>query len=340
MTTIAIWAAAGPIVGGGHATRMIALAKALAQRDVRVMLFVASAAHALIADRVAGTPGITVMPIDGVESLRRSAELRGCSWLVIDDYAVEAGLESALREAGCRILAVDDLANRAHRCDALVDTMPYRRANAYAGLVPEAAALWIGLDYAMIGPELCALREASLARRRQADGRHCLLATFGLSRTSPGPALTLEALRYCDARLDATVLAADIPAAEELERKAEAIGVEATIRTPLTDPGPAFADADLVVGTPGVTTLELCALGVPMILLVTDPRQSELADAMVQRGAALRFDAGPLAAAPMGSAIATLMNSPRRLVKMSAAGAAAVDCGGARRVAELMLERV
>lgn len=46
-------------------------------------------------------------------------------WLVVDHYALDARWESALRGMVRRILVIDDLADRVHDCDVLLDQNLY-----------------------------------------------------------------------------------------------------------------------------------------------------------------------------------------------------------------------
>ncbi|MDA0786861.1 MAG: UDP-2,4-diacetamido-2,4,6-trideoxy-beta-L-altropyranose hydrolase, partial [Proteobacteria bacterium] len=99
------------------------------------------------------------------------------------------------------------------------------------------------------------------------------------------------------------------------------------------DPSALFAAADLVIGTPGVTTLELCVLGVPMILLVLRDIQTELGEALTGRGCARVFTLDSGAADAIARALGELAQ-PGVLGAMSAAAAATTDGRGAVRIAE------
>ena len=61
---------------------------------------------------------------------------------------------------GARVAVIDDLADRRHDCDLLIDQNLGRRASDYAGRTPAGCRLLIGPQYALLRPEFAALRAA------------------------------------------------------------------------------------------------------------------------------------------------------------------------------------
>ena len=49
-------------------------------------------------------------------------------WLVVDHYALDARWEAELRSAAGRLLVIDDLADRRHDCDVLLDATTFASA--------------------------------------------------------------------------------------------------------------------------------------------------------------------------------------------------------------------
>ncbi|MCZ8312838.1 MAG: UDP-2,4-diacetamido-2,4,6-trideoxy-beta-L-altropyranose hydrolase [Magnetospirillum sp.] len=330
MRKIAIWAAGGNKVGGGHATRMAALAKTVARTGVEVDFIVGADAAAILADRIRNTPLISIAIVPDFAEMADAVAAAGYEWVVIDDYAIGADQESRIRRAGSRVLAVDDLADRSHDCDILLDAMPYRQDSHYVGLVPKDAKLLIGLEYALVNAEFLELRAQSLARR-EVPKLGNVVATFGLSANIEGATRVLEAfvLSGIDARL--TVIAGNERVADML--RSNAIGRSIEVRTALADPASVFADADLAILAPGVTTLEMCTLGVPMIQLTTSKHQFPLAGNMAQRSAAVTIES----VQSLADRLLSFARNPALLARMSQAAAAAVDGKGTQRTAQRLL---
>ena len=94
----------------------------------------------------------------------------GTDWLVVDHYGRDADFEAACRPWARRVMVVDDLADRPHDCDVLLDQNLGRRDEAYRPLVPENCRLLMGAAFALLRPAFRRLRARALDRRREADG--------------------------------------------------------------------------------------------------------------------------------------------------------------------------
>lgn len=74
--------------------------------------------------------------------------------LVVDHYALSAPFCRAMRVRCDNIAVVDDLANRAHDCDVLIDQNFYNKLDTrYKGLVPEHTHMLLGPQYALLRKE-------------------------------------------------------------------------------------------------------------------------------------------------------------------------------------------
>ena len=72
-------------------------------------------------------------------------------WMVVDSYALDERWEKRITSLGCRILAIDDLANRKHQCDVVVDANyveGFKRR--YQRIIPSACTALLGPDYCLI----------------------------------------------------------------------------------------------------------------------------------------------------------------------------------------------
>ena len=65
-------------------------------------------------------------------------------WLIVDHYALDFRWESALRSFCKRMMVIDDLADRNHHCDLLLDHNYGSFTKRYAGLVPTSARSFVG----------------------------------------------------------------------------------------------------------------------------------------------------------------------------------------------------
>lgn len=251
-------------------------------------------------------------------------------WLVADHYALDARWERAMRAPGMRIAVVDDLADRAHDCDLLVDASG--GGERYRGLVPESARALCGPQFALLRPEFAAARAHAAPRTRVAR----ILVAFGGADAGGDTEKALRALR------GAAGLHVEVVAGALNPRRAGIAALCAELPSAqfvgeTDDMARLMAQADLAIGAAGGTTWERCCLYLPAVILLAAANQVTLAQAAARQGAAL--DLGWPAAGTeerLAHAVEALRREPARLAEMSRRAGALVDGLGARRVAEAM----
>jgi UDP-2,4-diacetamido-2,4,6-trideoxy-beta-L-altropyranose hydrolase len=299
---IAIRVDASPVIGGGHVMRCLTLATALAKRGDDIVFVCAAGTldvvPALAACGFAVVEGADFASAAAIETAVRLRWLDGADWLIFDSYSIDALLERALRGAARRIMVIDDLANRPHDCDVLLDQNLGRRAEDYAGLVPSSCCVLAGTGYALLRPEFAAARTAALARRESAFTRGQPVARIlvSLGMTDFG-GLTERVVRAVieantGAMID-VVLGRGAPSLAAL-RALAAERHDVVLHVDDADMCQLTADADLAVGAAGSTSWERCCLGLPTIMLVLADNQREVARALVAAGAAVVCDVGEI----------------------------------------------
>ena len=94
--------------------------------------------------------------------------------LVVDSYALDEVWERIVRPLVGEIFVIDDLANRKHDCDILLDQNFYRTMqHRYDGLVPPSCKLLLGPSYALLREEFYAAKKK--LRRRDGHLRRILV---------------------------------------------------------------------------------------------------------------------------------------------------------------------
>jgi UDP-2,4-diacetamido-2,4,6-trideoxy-beta-L-altropyranose hydrolase len=251
--------------------------------------------------------------------------------LVVDHYALDARWERHLRAKAIRLLAIDDLADRAHDVDLLLDPNLYDdMTSRYAGRVAPGTRQLLGPRYALLRPEFTSARRA-LAPRGDTVKR--VLVFFGGFDQRNATGLVLEALDELrrsgvgSFAVDA-VIGALHPAREALQAFcSERDGWTCHVQTGRM--AELMAHADLAIGAGGGATWERCAVGLPTVAVAQAGNQVE------QVAVAAR--AGLLCAPQLRdwrTPIEALWFDPVRRARMGAAAFAAVDGRGAQRVAQ------
>lgn len=100
--------------------------------------------------------------------------------VIIDHYDLDIEWEKAFREAcTCCIVVLDDLANRSHDADILIDQNLFKNINRYKNLVPSHTQCLIGPSYALLRPEFVKFRTKSLLRREGLQSLRKICIFFG-----------------------------------------------------------------------------------------------------------------------------------------------------------------
>lgn len=267
---------------------------------------------------------------DWVSDASETAQRLGpqcADWLVVDHYALDERWETALRPHCKRLMVIDDLADRAHDCDLLLDQNLGRTLEDYQPHLPHTATTLIGPRYALLRPEFSALREESLSRRNPPQLKQLLITLGGMDQDNYTEQV-LNALRHCPLPSDlhiTVVMGAHAPWLEKI--KATALSMPRPIQVLVNVPHMArwMTVSDLCIGAGGGTAWERCSLGLPSFVIAMADNQQEGALALEKQGAARIFKN----ATELIELIKKLLtpNEPATLLKQLSMAAAQVTTG-------------
>jgi UDP-2,4-diacetamido-2,4,6-trideoxy-beta-L-altropyranose hydrolase len=236
-------------------------------------------------------------------------------------------------------MAIDDLADRPHDCDLLLDQNLYDEpGRRYAGLVPERCTPLVGPAYALLRDEFGAAR----AKRKHRDGSvRRLVVFFGGSDPGDETSKALAAVRILRAsrpELEADVV---VGTSNPHRAKVEAICREipgTRFHCQIANMAELMAGADLAFGAGGTASWERCCVGLPALAAILAENQRELLENAHRRGVAVSLGwADRITAEDYARAADTL--SPARLKEMEARCLELVDGRGRDRVTEALLHR-
>ena len=221
--------------------------------------------------------------IDAVGSI--SSE-RHVDYVIVDSYAIDEIWEKKLRPYTKKIFVIDDLANRKHDCDFLLDqTYGIENANKYCGLVPSHCVQFLGTSYSLLKLEYRKLRnEIHLLRQ----GIKYVLVFFGGSDDTGETVKFLEALRrnrfeqyhfiviIGGGNQKKNIIRTYCDEIDNVEFHCQVDNMEYYISI-----------CDLAFASAGVNTWERCVLGLPSFITVTSDNQREIAAKMREQNAAV-----------------------------------------------------
>lgn len=259
-------------------------------------------------------------------------------WLIVDHYALDVRWERALAPHYRKLMVVDDLADRPHACDLLLDQTFGRDAADYRAHVPADCRLLCGSQYALLRPEFAALRPYSLQRRVRPSLCELLITMGGVDKDN-ATGQVLQALRSCPLPADCritVVMGATAPWLENVQKQAHDMPWPTRVRVGVSDMAQLMADSDLAIGAAGATSWERCCLGVPTILLVLADNQRKVAQGLEQFGAAKLINLGQSAVTQLRELLLPLIEDPAQLLNMSDCAASVVDGSGVDAVMRQM----
>lgn len=292
-------------MGAGHIMRCLTLADALSADAVECVFACRSIGEGL-ARRIEGSGHalIIMQPLSGVPSGRAEAiwpaesqeeDARACldavsgqvfDWVIVDHYGLDRHWQGIARIRIPYIMAIDDLANRIHDCDLLLDQNLGRKASDYEGLVPPSARILTGTTYALLRPQFAAARAASFNRRKELSFSHLLISLGGADPHNMTGRLLgiLDEMQLPETLRVTVVLGALARFADVVRDAARTAGRPTEVLVDVSDMAGVMADCDLAIGAAGATAWERCCLGIPSIILVLAENQRRGAQALAEAG--------------------------------------------------------
>lgn len=258
-------------------------------------------------------------------------------WLIVDHYGLDVTWEKRLRPHVKRIFVIDDLANRPHDCDLLLDQNWFGSdaGHRYDNLVGSECKRLLGPRYALLQPVFGQLRK-SLPLRDGSIRR--VLVFFGAVDSGSQTVKVLQALQ-APALVD---LAVDVVIGET-NPNAPKVGVLArerpgiTLHHRLPSLAGLMARADLMLGAGGITTWERCCLGLPAIVGIASENQRQFTTALAEGGVQhVLGEASAVDVEEWERVLRKLRNAPEEVRAYAAAAAGITDGLGVYRVAAVM----
>lgn len=205
-------------------------------------------------------------------------------WIIIDHYAIDRRWEQMIRPHVGKIMMIDDLADRPHDCDLLLDQNLYQAMETrYVGLVPEPCHKLLGPKYALLRPEFAAARK--ILRQRDGQIRRVLVFFGGVDPTNETEKalLALAGIGERKFAID-VVVGVSNPNKEKIFEACLKMS-STTFHCQVNNMAELIANADLALAAGGSTMWERCFLKVPAIVCITADNQCATTEAVDHFGA-------------------------------------------------------
>ena len=350
----------GVMIGAGHVMRCLTLANALRDRGAQALFVVRNHEGHLAEKLIADGHQTAVLELDSIQSGAQSAysswlgadslsdaaatnlfaDEFGADAIVADHYAIDQTWETVVRKAGRFMAVLDDLADRKHDCDLLVDQTRGRLAQDYQDLTPAGAIILTGTEFALLRPEFAATRPSSLDRRSKTNAVEHILISMGGADQGNATGSILQALSGMKLPEDCVITAIvgwQSPWLKDNQAQAAAMPHDVRVISGAGNMAELLQHTDLAIGAAGASAWERCCLGVPTVMVQLADNQRLIAQGLADTGAAISITVDDVALR-LAEIVAKLMSDRDALALMSASAARICDGMGAARVAEIMLE--
>ena len=237
-------------------------------------------------------------------------------WLVVDHYVLDRRWEAQLRPYVDKIMVIDDLADRPHDCDLLLDQNFYEEFEIrYDGLIPEYCLTLLGPRYALLRTEFL---EAKKKLKKGSGSLKHILIFFGGSDHTNETTKALDALHL----LNRSDITADVVVGAGNLRKDKIRSIcSRMLNTKYYCQTSKMAElvlgSDLALGAGGSATWERCFLGLPALTVVTAENQEAVTMAVEKTGAIQNMGAfRGVTSEALAQAIVDIGNDPCLLIRM------------------------
>lgn len=276
-------------IGTGHLMRCLALVDELRRHGAEVS-FISRELPDILCDDMERINGCRVYrlnhsPKDELAETRAIlARQQPVDWLIVDHYGLDAVWERQMRPYVKRIMVIDDLADRPHDCDILLDqNLSIGPMDRYGQLLPKHCLQLLGPQHMLLRTEF---KEARAHLQERTGDVHRILVSFGGSDPTNETAKALRAIRSLNlSNISLDVVAGALHPCKEQVRELCSQLQHAAFHCQTDQMACLMSRADLAIGAGGSSMWERCFLKLPSIVLITARNQTESVYAAEKSGA-------------------------------------------------------
>ena len=197
-------------------------------------------------------------------------------WLIVDHYSISEPWEKTARQRCRKLMVIDDLANRSHDCDILLDqNLVKDLSQRYEEKLPARCGRLLGPRYALLQPLYAEMHQRTSPRK---GAVRTILVYFGGADVDNLSGRTISAflsLKRTDIALQVVIRSSSsfaLPIRQQVKDHSNI-----TVYEDLPTLAPLMAQADLAIGAGGATSWERCCLGLPALVITLADNQQPIA---------------------------------------------------------------
>lgn len=342
-------------IGSGHVMRCLTVAEALSLRGYECTFLMRQPTEGL-KDLIARA-GHKIISLNAKSAANWSSEQGpphahwlSCSWqedveevldvnqtpfdlFFVDHYALDHRWELAIRKIASKLVVIDDLADRLHECDFLLDQNPSIENDRYEKKVNTRCVQLLGPEYALLKKEFSLVRSSL---RRKFDEVRRILVFLGSGDPNNTTEIILNVLvgmHLKNIQIDVIVGSLN-PNRQELLEKFSGNN-QIIFHDFVSNMQTFLSDSDICLGAAGSSSWERCCLGLPSVVVAIADNQKDIAAYSQQAGISLYAgDYKDLCEKNIEICLRKLLDSHELRKEMSARCMGLVDGNGVSRLLE------
>jgi UDP-2,4-diacetamido-2,4,6-trideoxy-beta-L-altropyranose hydrolase len=263
-------------------------------------------------------------------------------WLIVDHYALDECWEKLLSPFCKKLMVIDDLADRKHICNLLLDQNFGRSTDDYLSLIPSESHLLCGSQYALLRPEFATLRAHSLMRRSSAMVKNIIISMGGVDGDNATQSV-LTALQSCPMPSDVqitVVMGKTAPWLHEVKEMAKEMPWPTEVKVNVNNMAELMSEADISIGGAGSTSWERCCLGLPSILIVLAANQKDSCNRLELAGACKMIESITTITIDLRILIGQILCNKDSLLAMQRCAAEITDGKGTQLISDLITSSI
>ena len=277
-------------IGTGHMMRCLSLAKILTEYNFEVC-FLSKKLEGNICDLIikneykieylSNTNNIESKYNDVSDIIKILCKEKEKPFIIVDHYDLDVEWEKQVQKYVEKLIVIDDLANRNHVCDLLLDQNLYENMDdRYVDLVSSNCEILVGPKYALLRKEFSEKRKKSIPRKNF----NKIMVSFGGSDPNNETIKVLNALKKIkmkNIKIDVIIRKTN-PNLNKIKEICDSIE-NCFLFQDVENMEEFMIDSDLSIGAAGITTWERCCLGLPSIVTTIADNQIEVVKAITKK---------------------------------------------------------
>jgi len=242
--------------------------------------------------------------------------------LVVDHYLLDFQWQEQLNKYCKKLLVIDDLADRKHQADFLLDQTLGRQAEDYRTLVPPNCQLLVGKQFMLLRDEFTQLINHAKSKRSTTKIiKNILVNLGGLDRNNITAKIIQALIDYQHKNVQSNLLVSIVmtsysPHLAKIQSIIENIHwIKLVIDC--DDMANKILEADIAIGACGTTAWERCCLGLPTLAIVLADNQKLICENLANKDAVINLGYYEnLSTSTISDGLDSLINRPKKYLAM------------------------